>query len=101
MRERDGYKALAEDMMRLLQQADAEGKRTVGIHRWLRGIKSPPLGWVGDRAVYAVAAIDALPEQAREKERQACADCEGTGCRNDQCRDNDDCPRCLGTGVQP
>ncbi len=32
---------------------------------------------------------------------EPCEECEGTGCRNDQCRDNDDCPKCLGSGVQP
>ena len=32
---------------------------------------------------------------------EPCKTCGGTGCRNDQCRDNDDCPKCLGSGVQP
>lgn len=32
---------------------------------------------------------------------EPCEDCGGTGCRNDQCRGEDECPRCLGTGVQP
>ena len=30
-----------------------------------------------------------------------CEQCGWTGCQNDQCRGEDECPRCLGTGVQP